>query len=76
MDRIGCFFLGLTAGILGMWSSQHVDRLGCFLLGIICGVIVILIFIWMLAKTVKGSQQEQEHQDEWWKRGDPPPWEK
>jgi hypothetical protein len=76
MGYVGCFFLGLIAGVLGMWSSQHLDRSGCFLLGIVCGIAIILFFIWMLARTVKGSISQEQQQDDWWKKGEPPPWEK
>lgn len=78
MDRIGYFFLGLIVGVLGMWSSQNLDRAGCYLLGIISGIVIILFFFWILARTIKGNIRDEEHerQDEWWKNGDPPPWEK
>ena len=78
MGHVGCFLLGLAAGVIGMWSSHNLDRSGCFLLGIICGIILMLCFFWMLVRTIKGNIQEQEHerQDEWWRNGDPPPWER
>jgi len=40
MGHVGCFLLGLAAGVIGMWSSHNLDRSGCFLLGIICGIIL------------------------------------
>jgi Na+/melibiose symporter-like transporter len=77
MKYVGCFLLGLAAGLIGMWSSQHWDKIACFLLGIIWGIIMIFAFMWLLAGTLKRNiQEEQERADEWWKKGEPPPWEK
>lgn len=51
------------------------DGLACYLLGVVSGIVLVFIFFWLISRNVKTNQQEQEHKDDWWRRGDDPPWE-
>jgi hypothetical protein len=43
-----------------------------FFLGVTVGIVSVLVFFWAIAKKV--VQEDQNHKDDWWKRGEPPPY--